>query len=162
MSLIRWEPFREIERWEPFWEFERWEPWREMERIQQRMNRLFERLMPDGGRALSFGVPVAEMEETDSEIRLKLEVPGLEAKDLNIEVTADSVSISGERKSATKTEGIGVTRSEFYYGKFERTIPLPAHIQTDKVQAEYKNGVLSLTMPKTETEKHKVVKVSVA
>ncbi len=71
MALIRWEPFREIERWEP---------WREMESLQQRMNRLFERLMPDGERALSFGVPAAEMEETDSEIHLKLEVPGLEAK----------------------------------------------------------------------------------
>jgi HSP20 family protein len=152
MALIRWEPFREIERWEP---------WREMETLQRRMNRLFERLMPDGGRALSFGVPAAEMEETDDEIHLKLEVPGLEAKDLNIEVTADSVAISGERKSETKTEEKGVTRSEFYYGKFERTIPLLSHIQTDKVQAEYKNGILNLTLPKTEAEKHKVVKVNV-
>jgi HSP20 family protein len=152
MSLIRWEPFREIERWEP---------WREMEALQRRMNRLFERWMPDGEKALAFGVPAAEMEETDGEIHLKLEVPGLEAKDLNIEVTADSVAISGERKSQTKTEEKGVTRSEFYYGKFERTIPLGAHIQTDKVQAEYKNGILNLTLPKTEEEKHKVVKINV-
>jgi HSP20 family protein len=153
MALIRWEPFREIERWEP---------WREMETLQRRMNRLFERLMPDGEKAFSLGVPAVEIEETDSEIHLKLEVPGLEAKDLNIEVTADSVSISGERKSQTKTEEKGLTRSEFYYGKFERMIPLPTHIQTDKVQAEYKNGILNLTLPKTEEEKHKVVKVSVA
>jgi HSP20 family protein len=153
MALIRWEPFREIERWEP---------WREMETLQRRMNRLFERLMPDGEKAFSLGVPAAEIEETDSEIHLKLEVPGLEAKDLSIEVTADSVSISGERKSQTKTEEKGLTRSEFYYGKFERMIPLPTQIQTDKVQAEYKNGILNLTLPKTEEEKHKVVKVSVA
>ena len=134
-----------ITRWEPFQEIERWEPWREIEHLQQRMNRLFERMIPggDGGgvSALTF-IPSAEMEETADEVHLRLEIPGLESKDLNVEVTEESVSISGERKSETKTEEKGVTRSEFRYGKFERIIPLPAHVQKDKAQAEYKTVFL--------------------
>jgi HSP20 family protein len=160
MAITRWEPFSELERWEPF----RWEPWRELERMQQQMNRLFERLRPGGNSevgALAF-MPTAEMEETDDTVYLKLEVPGLEAKDLDIEVTEESVFISGERKSETKTEEKGMYRSEFRYGKFERQIPLPAHVQSDQAKAEYKNGVLTLTLPKVEGEKRKVVKVNVS
>lgn len=148
MTLVRWEPFREIE------------SWRGLESLQRRMNRLFEGFLPEETE-LGWSVPAAEMEETDTEIHLKLEVPGLEAKDINIEATADAIAISGERKSEKKTEEKGVTRSEFYYGKFERTIPLPTAIQTDKVRAEYTNGILNLTLPKAEEEKHKVVKVNV-
>ena len=103
----------------------------------------------------------AEIKETDDEICLKLEVPGLEAKDLDIEVTEDAVAISGERKEETKSEEKGMKRSEFRYGRFERVIPLPARIQNDKVKAEYKDGVLNLTMSKSEEEKNKVIKVKV-
>jgi HSP20 family protein len=141
----------------------RWEPLREIETLHRDMNRLFDRLLSsDGGEGvgLSF-VPAAEMEETNDAIHLKLEVPGLEPKDINVEVTAESVSISGERKSETRIEDNGITRSEFRYGRFERVIPLPSRIQNDKVYAEYKNGILSLTLPKAEDEKHKVVKVNV-
>ncbi|RUR73777.1 Hsp20/alpha crystallin family protein [Chlorogloeopsis fritschii PCC 9212] len=141
----------------------RWEPLREIETLHRDMNRLFDRLLSsDGGEGvgLSF-VPAAEMEETNDAIHLKLEVPGLEPKDINVEVTAESVSISGERKSETRIEDNGITRSEFRYGRFERVIPLPSHIQNDKVHAEYKNGILSLTLPKAEEEKHKVVKVNI-
>ena len=150
-----------ITRWEPFQELGRWEPLRELESLQSRMNRLFERMMPIGDgerRELGF-VPSAEMEETAEELLLKLEIPGLEAKDIDIEVTEQSVSIKGERKSETKTEDKGMVRTEFRYGKFERVIPLPAHIQTKKVKAEYQNGILHLTMPKVEEEKRKTVKV---
>jgi HSP20 family protein len=79
---------------------------------------------------------------------------------LDVQVTAEAVSINGERKSETKTEEKGVTRSEFRYGSFRRVIPLPARIKNDQVQAEYKNGVLSLNLPKAEAEKNKVVKVN--
>jgi len=104
MTLVRWQPFREIESWEPF---------REMDILQRQMNRLFERLLPtDGGGDLGIGfIPAAEIEETDDTVLLRIEVPGLEPKDINVEVTSDSVSISGERKSETTTEEDGVTRS---------------------------------------------------
>ncbi len=152
MAITRWEPFRGIERWKPL---------RQMESLRDEMDRLFEQLMPVGdGEGFMFA-PSAEMKETPEEIHLKLEIPGLEAKDLDIEVTEQSVSISGERKSETKTEEQGMVRSEFRYGKFQRIIPLPARIKNDVVNAEYQNGILTLTLPKAEEEKHKTVKVSV-
>ncbi len=85
---------------------------------------------------------------------------GLEAKDLDIQVTQDAVHVFGERKSQTKTENNGTTSSEFYYGKFQRVIPLSARIQNTNVTADYKDGILNLTLPKTELEKNKVVKVN--
>ncbi len=154
MAIIQRDPLEELTHWEPF---------RGIERLQQEMNRLFDRFLPgDNGeiRSLTF-VPSAEMEETDDAIHLRLEVPGMEAKDLNVEVTDSSISIKGERKSESKTEEKGMVRSEFHYGKFERRIPLPAHVQTDKVQAECKNGLLNLTLPKVESEQRKAIKVNV-
>ncbi|QYO67233.1 Hsp20/alpha crystallin family protein [Leptolyngbya sp. 7M] len=144
MALIRWQPFQEIDA------------------LQREMNRLFDDVLAPSSRrenGMAF-MPAAEMKETEDAIHLKLEVPGLEAKDLNVEVTADAVSISGERQSETKTEEKGVFRSEFRYGKFQRVIPLPAQIDNQKVQAEYKDGILKLTLPKMEDERRKVVKVN--
>ncbi len=185
MAITRWEPFQEIERWDPF----HWEPMREIESLQRQMNRLFDRMMPttngESGR-LAF-IPAAEMEETADRLILKLEIPGLEAKDLDIKVTEQSISIAGEKKRTarsqsetvangaqlevssairteqeeTKTEDKGTIRSEFHYGKFERVINLPVHIQSDRVKAEYKNGILHLTLPKVEQEKRKTVKVEI-
>ena len=138
----------------------RWEPFREIDTLQKEMNRLFESLTDGKGQdKLSF-IPPAEMKETADAIDLKLEIPGIEAKDLDIQVTTDSVSIGGERRSETKTEEKGIIRSEFRYGQFRRIIPLPTSIDNNHVQAEYKDGVLRLTLPKVEEEKHKVVKVN--
>lgn len=154
MSIMLREPLEELSHWEPF---------RGIENLQREMNRLFDRMLPSSNgeiKSLTF-VPSAELEETDNAIHLRLEVPGMEAKDLNVELTADSISITGERKSESKTEDKGVVRSEFHYGKFERRIALPVHVQTDKAQAECKNGVLSLTLPKVESEQRKAVKLDV-
>jgi len=141
-----------------------WTPFREIESLQREMNQLFDTLAPttngDTGR-VSF-IPAAEIQETPEAVHLKVEIPGLEAKDLDVQVTAEAVSISGERKSETRTEEKGVTRSEFRYGKFRRVMPLPARVQNDKVEAEYKDGILTLNLPKVEAEKNKVVKVTVA
>lgn len=144
MSLIRWQPFSEIDS------------------LQKEMNRLFDSLAPRTTEGLSSAfVPAAEMEETPEAIHLKLEVPGLDAKDIDIQVSADAISISGERKSETTTEDQGMTRSEFRYGSFRRVIPLPTRVQNTNVNAEYKDGILNLTLPKAEEEKNKVVKVNV-
>ncbi len=91
---------------------------------------------------------------------IKLEVPGMSAKDLDIQVMIDRVAIAGERKSETKSEEDGKTRTEFRYGKFQRVIPLPSRIQNTNVTADYKDGILNLTLPKSEEEKNKVVKVN--
>jgi len=141
----------------------RWQPFQELDSLQREMNRLFESLAPateSSVGSVSF-VPPAEMEETPDAIHLKLEVPGMDAKDLDVQVTAEAVSIKGERKSESKTEEKGMTRTEFRYGSFQRVIPLPAKVQNDKVKAEYKDGILTLNLPKAEEEKNKVVKVNV-
>ncbi len=141
----------------------RWEPLREIDSLQREMNRLFDALTPavEGrGNGVAF-VPAAEIQEAPDAIYLKLEVPGMEAKDLDVQVTAEAVSISGDRRCETIERENGSTRSEFRYGKFQRVIPLPVRIQNHKVSAEYKNGILSLTLPKAEEEKHRVVKVNI-
>ena len=140
----------------------RWEPFREIDTLQRQMNHLFDELAPstkDIGNGITF-VPPAELEETPDAIHLKLEVPGMDAKDLDVQASAESVSITGERKSETKTEEKGMTRTEFRYGKFQRVIPLPARVQHEQVQAEYKDGILNLNLPKVEEEKNQVVKVN--
>ncbi|MDJ0533635.1 MAG: Hsp20/alpha crystallin family protein [Xenococcaceae cyanobacterium MO_207.B15] len=140
----------------------RWEPFREMDSLQREMNRLFESLssttQPDNGKPY---IPPAEMTETPEEIHLKLEVPGMDAKDIDIQVSAEAIAISGERKSVSRTNGEGQKRSEFRYGAFRRVIPLPARVQNTNVNAEYKDGILHLTLPKHESEKTKVVKVNI-
>ncbi|WP_392532206.1 Hsp20/alpha crystallin family protein [Nostoc sp. C117] len=140
----------------------RWNPWREIDTLQRQINNLFEdNRVPSGLVDRDFiKVPAAELKETDNAIYLKLELPGIDAKDLDIQVTEDAVHISGERKSETKTEENGTTKTEFYYGKFQRVIPLSARIQNTNVSADYKDGILHLTLPKTEKEKNKVVKVN--
>jgi len=141
----------------------RWEPFQELNELQQEMNRLFDTVSRPNYRRPANGsfVPAAEIEEAENELHLRLEVPGLKAEDLDIQVTAEAVSVRGERKSETKTEENGVTRTEFRYGQFQRVLPLPVRVSNTDVTAEYKDGILHLTLPKAEEEKNKVVKVNV-
>ena len=141
----------------------RYNPWQEMSHLQRQLNRLFDdALIPETWSDFSnlSKIPAAELTENDNSLNLKLEVPGMTAQDLDIQVSADRVSISGERKSETKSEENGSTRSEFRYGKFSRVIPLPTNIQNTNVTAEFQDGILNLTLPKAEEEKNKVVKVN--
>ena len=140
----------------------RYNPWQEMNSLQRQLNRMFDDVITPASFAdgnLS-KVPAAELTETEENIVLKLEVPGMQPADLNIEAAHKSIFISGERKSETQSEAEGKTRSEFRYGSFQRVIPLPAKIQNTRVKAEYKDGILYLTLPKAEEEKNKVVKVN--
>ena len=140
----------------------RWQPFQEIDSLQREMNRLFDSLtLPPEKMGMSL-FPAAELHETPDAVILKLEVPGIDVKDLDIQVSADAVAITGERKSENHTEEKGVTRSEFHYGKFHRVIPLPIRMQNTQVQANYQEGILSLTLPKAEEEKNKVVKVTLS
>ncbi|MBW4564661.1 MAG: Hsp20/alpha crystallin family protein [Mojavia pulchra JT2-VF2] len=140
----------------------RWNPWQELTTLQNQLNRLFdEDMLPSTVAERDFiRVPAAELQETTDALHLKLELPGIDAKNVDLQVTEKAVYISGERKSEAKTEEKGVTKSEFQYGKFQRVIPLPTRIENTKVTAEYKDGILNLTLPKAEAEKNKVVKVN--
>ena len=137
----------------------------EMNSLQKQLNRVLDEVLTPAS-VSEFNnfslVPVAELVETDEALILKLEVPGMQGDDINIEATPKSISVSGERKPEIKAEDKAKTRSEFRYGSFQRVIPLPARIQNTEVKAEYKNGILYLTLPKAESEKNKVVKVNLS
>jgi HSP20 family protein len=148
MSLIRWQPFHELDN------------------LRNQMNHLFEELVR-GEREIPFfpkgeivWSPAVELKETEAEVILKAQIPGIDPKDLNVEVSQESVSITGEHREEKKSEEKGFFRSEFRYGKFERLVPLPAPIKTDQIQSEFKNGLLTLTMPKMAQADRKVVKVN--
>lgn len=140
----------------------RWNPNRELDSLQREMNRLFDDVFTLSPRqnGVSGFTPVAEIEEHGDNYHLRFEVPGISKDELDIQVTADTVSISGERKSSAKTEEDGVTRSEFRYGSFSRVVTLPGRIDHQNVTADYSDGIVSLTLPKAEEEKNKVVKVN--
>ena len=140
----------------------RWQPFHEMDALQRDMNRLFESLASNeqsAGRQ-SF-MPLAEMEQTEDAVHLKIEVPGMKADDLDVQVTREAVMITGERKSESKSNQNGMTRSEFRYGSFRRTIPLPVPIDNDRVTGDYQDGILSLELPKLRQQENKVTKVSI-
>lgn len=155
MAIIRWES-----------PLSRWESLRDFDELQKEMNRVFETFsgMRPSRRANgdALYVPAAEIEETPEAFELRLEVPGIDPENLHIEATAESLVVRGERKSETKVDEKGLTRSEFRYGRFERVIAMPARVQNDAIAANYKDGILHLTLPKAEEEKNKVVKVAVA
>ena len=142
----------------------RWQPFQEMNALQRDMNRLFDSLAPMSQETMmkSAFAPPAEMEETEDAFQIRLELPGMDSNDLDVQVTREAIMISGERKSESKSEENGMTRSEFRYGRFSRTIPLPTRIDNTNVQSDYKDGILTLSLPKAEEEKNKVVKVNVA
>lgn len=156
MSIVRWET-----------PLTRWEPMRDFNELQKELNRVFDvftdaRLTRPANGNNGVIVPAAEIEETPESFKLRLEVPGIDPEQLNIEATAEAIAIRGERQSETKVEEKGMVRSEFRYGQFQRVIPLPARIQNTAVIADYKDGVLHLTLPKAEEEKSKVVKVALS
>jgi HSP20 family protein len=139
----------------------RWQPFHEMDALQRDMNRMFEALASNERDSMrqSF-LPLAEMEQTDDAVHLKVEVPGMNADDLDVQVTKEAVMISGERKTNFKSENNGMTRSEFRYGKFSRTIPLPIPIDNERVQGDYQDGILTLELPKLQKEENKVTKIN--
>lgn len=105
--------------------------------------------------------PRVDVNETDNEIIIDVELPGIDKKDVKVEVKDNILSISGERKQEKKTENAESCRVERHYGKFKRTFGLSDTVEADKVSAKYKDGVLALTLPKTEKAKPKEIAVEV-
>lgn len=140
----------------------RWQPFRNVTTLQREMDRLFENLAErDESVYKPTFVPAAEMRSDADNIYLQVEIPGLTPAEIEVQVTADRVTIGGERKEELNTEENGMKRSEFRYGKFQRAIALHHKVDRDRVQAKYEYGVLKLTLPKAEDDKNKTVKVLV-
>ena len=105
--------------------------------------------------------PRVDIHETDKEILVDVELPGLDKKDIKVEVKNNTLTVSGERKSERASEEGQCCRVERHYGRFERSFGLPDTVATDKVAAEFKNGVLTLLVPKTEKAVPKQIEVAV-
>lgn len=146
----------------------KWQPFKELSTMRKQMDRLFEDMLSvndnDWMGLHSIGgmwTPAVEIEEKEQELILKAAIPGMDVKDLDVEVSEDRVIISGEHESQEKTEDEekNYFRSEFHYGKFERVIPLPMSIKTDTIKSDFKKGILTLTLQKVEDTPKKSVKV---
>lgn len=122
--------------------------------MQQQVNRLFDQVFKEWDDAPSFsvgnGFPFLNVSETNTEVTIKAELPGLEEKDVTLEVTKNQLTIKGEKKSETEEkdkEGM-YWMKEISYGNFSRTLSLPFEIDTDKTKASFSKGVLTLTIQK--------------
>ncbi len=139
-------------------------PWREVEDMESWMDEFFRgwpsswQRVPAEERAWAPGV---EMYEKDDSIIVRAEMPGMSREDIDVLVVGDMLTISGERKASEEIKDEEYYRCEFAYGKFSRSVSLPTAVDTGKVQATYKNGLLEITLPKTEEAKPKKVEVSV-
>ncbi|WP_028895584.1 Hsp20/alpha crystallin family protein [Syntrophorhabdus aromaticivorans] len=93
--------------------------------------------------------PKVDVKDEDGRIVIEAELPGMTEKDVEVSLSGDSITIRGEKKRETEEEKENYYRLERVYGSFERTLPLPAEVETDKAEAKFKNGVLSVLLPKT-------------
>ena len=93
--------------------------------------------------------PNVEVTENDKEIKVSAELPGMDEKDIDISLNKDTLTIRGEKKEEKEQKGKDYYRLERSYGSFSRTIPLPAEVETDKIEAQLKKGVLTVTLPKS-------------
>ena len=118
---------------------------------------------PEDGSLTTFsrwGLLAAEVEETAREILVRVEVPGMEKEDCHITIEGNMLYISGEKRYARETHDSTYYIMERAYGSFQRVIPLPGNVEIDKAEAGYKNGVLTIRLPKAKSESSKVIPVS--
>ena len=141
----------------------RWEPFRNVNSLQEQFSRLFDTSYP--GRSsesdLTTWAPAVDIQETENELVLKADLPGIEEKDIDVRIENNTLTIRGERKFEKQVNEENYLRVERSYGSFSRSFSLPNTINTEAIHAEYKNGVLTVQMPKRAESKPKQVKVNV-
>ncbi len=146
------------------WELAPWRPFRELDRIRREMDRLWDSFFerrPARVEEVSEWFPSLDVSETDTDYIVKVEVPGIDPKDIDISLMNHLLTIKGEKKQEKEEKDENYHLIERSYGSFTRSIRLPSQVQTDKINATYKNGVLKITLPKTEEAKKKEIKIQV-
>ena len=142
----------------------RFEPFRELTTLQDRMNRLFRDTYGDGrDEALTTSnfAPPADVYEDEHNITLKIEVPGIEEKDIDVRIENNTLTVHGERKFEKEEKEENFRRVERQYGSFTRSFTLPTTVDADKVQAHYDKGILKVQLAKKAEAKPKQIKVNV-
>lgn len=136
----------------------RWDPFTELSRLQDEMFRTFAQEEKNGGSALAFR-PAVDIVEGKDAIWLKAELPGLKPEDVQIEVEKNVLTLRGERKNETKVEKDGFYRFERRYGQFARSFVLPETVDGSNIDAEMKDGVLSIRLAKKAAEQPRKISV---
>ena len=146
----------------------RWEPFRDLQAVQERLNRVFDeafRGVPRGGDdewALGGSwAPSVDIFEHEGSLVLRAELPGIEPKDVDVHVENNVLTLRGERKFESEVKREKYHRVERAYGTFSRSFTLPNVVDTEKIKADYKDGVLQVTLPQREEAKPKQIQVSV-
>ncbi len=143
-----------------------WRPFREVSRLRREMDRLWEDFFGPSRRALQpleeMWAPAIDVSESADKVTIKAEVPGIEAKDIEISMVGDMLTIKGEKKAEKEEKGENYHLVERSYGSFSRGVRLPAPVDPDKIEATYKNGVLTITCPKKEEVKPKAIEIKTA
>jgi HSP20 family protein len=141
----------------------RWDPFRDMVTLRERMNKLFEDMAASRGEekdlATSSWAPAVDIYETENEVVLTAEIPGIEEKDVEIKVEDNTLTLRGERKFEKETKEENYHRIERAYGSFFRSFTLPNYVDQDRIEAEHENGILKIRMPKRAELKPRKVKI---
>jgi len=152
-QLTTWKPFRELA------------PFREFERMRGDMDRFWDSFLEGGLRKRTEEggewLPSLDVGETKSELVVKAEVPGMDAKDIDLSLSDGMLTIKGEKKQEREEKEADYHLVERSYGAFTRSIQLPTDVQSDKISASYKNGILKITLPKSEEAKKKEIRIKV-
>jgi HSP20 family protein len=138
----------------------RFEPMREMITLREAMDRLFnDAFTPSLGATGGWQAPAVDLYQTDDEVVVKASLPGLKSDDVQISVTGDMLSLKGEFRQENEKKERAYHMREQRYGAFERTLALPTAVVSDKAKAEFENGILTITLPKAEEVKPKMITV---
>lgn len=132
--------------------------------LRDEIDRLFESPLTELARTsqlLSGWTPALDVYEEKDHFVVKAELPGMKKEEIEVSFQDGSLSLSGERKSESKHADAEVYRAERFFGRFQRTVTLPAPVAPDRIKAAYKDGVLTVTLPKTEEAKPKQIDVSI-
>jgi HSP20 family protein len=143
----------------------RWNPWKEMVSMRERMNRMFDDSLfhPDrreDGLGMGVWSPAVDMFEKDDTVVIKAELPGLDRKDISLDLQNGILTLKGERKHENEVKDENFYRREMSYGKFVRSFSLPVEVDADKIKAEFQNGLLTIEVPKPEQHKPKQITVN--
>jgi HSP20 family protein len=143
----------------------KWDPFRDLNILQDRMNRLFE----DTGRGIRRGEepasttiwsPAVDIYETEGEIVVQAELPGMDRKDISLNLENNVLTIRGDRQFKKETKEDNYHRIERSYGGFSRSFSIPTSVDEDKIRADYKDGVLRIALPKKEQAKPKQIQIA--
>ena len=140
----------------------RWEPVREMMTLREAMDRLFDDAftrpinLRDGG----WSAPAVDMYQTDDEVVVKVALPGFKADEVQINVTEDVLTLKGELKQEEEKNERSWQIREHRWGAFERSITLPTAVTSDRARADFENGILTITLPKSEKVKPKTITIN--